>query len=80
VCIYVGHAHAWCLRRPEEGVDPPELELWMFVSRHVSAGNSGPLEEQLVLLNTEPSLQPPNSNGKLFCDMYALDYIMFAVL
>jgi hypothetical protein len=32
----------------------------MVVSHHVVAGilNSGPLEEQLVLLTTEPSLQP----------------------
>jgi hypothetical protein len=36
---------------PEEGIGPP---LQMVVSHHL---NSGPLEEQSVLLTTEPSLQ-----------------------
>jgi hypothetical protein len=45
------------------------ISSWMVVSHHVVAGcepqcgcwdlNSGPSEEQSVLLTTEPSLQPP---------------------
>ena len=39
--------------------DCRELQLGMVVSYYVSAGNHpGPLEEQPVLLTTEPSLRP----------------------
>jgi hypothetical protein len=34
------------------------IPLQMIENHHVVAGNSGPLEEQSVLLTTEPSLQP----------------------
>jgi hypothetical protein len=39
-----------------------QISLQMVVSHHVVAGilNSGPSEEQSVLLTTEPSLQPPS--------------------
>lgn len=33
------HLYACCLWKPEEGLDPLELELLMTVSRHVDAGN-----------------------------------------
>jgi hypothetical protein len=58
------YVHSWCLQRPEEdagssgtgvmnGCDPPcGCQEW----------NSGPLEEQPVLLTSEPSLQPGSSN------------------
>ena len=58
-CVSVNHMYVWCQQRSEAGVgspgtgdpgncDPPCgcLEL-----------NPGPLEEQLVLLIAEPSLQ-----------------------
>ena len=59
VCIYV-HVHSWCLQRLEngarssgtgvkDGCEPPCV-CWEL--------NPDPLEEQLVLLNAEPFLQP----------------------
>ena len=55
-CIHV------CVRVP----DTLELELQTVVSSHVGARNmnSGPLEEQPLLLTTEPSLQPNILNFK----------------
>lgn len=46
--------HCSCLQTHTRGVH------WMVASHRVVAGelNSGPLEEQLMLLNTEPFLQP----------------------
>ena len=42
--------------------DPLELELQTVVSQSIPSGcwelNSGPLEEQPMLLTTEPSLEP----------------------
>jgi len=38
-----------------------QFSLQMVVSYHVVAGISGPLEEQTVLLTSEPSLQPLDS-------------------
>ncbi len=49
------------LQRTEECVDLLELELGVVVSccgHECGQLNSGPLEEQQVLLATEPSLQP----------------------
>lgn len=43
------------LQRPEEGVSPLGLELWMI---WVLGIKLGPLEKQPVLLTTKPSLQP----------------------
>ena len=55
--MYVyAHIHAWCQKRPERVFEPGVIES---VSCHVSWElNLGPLEEQCVLLTTEPSLQP----------------------
>jgi len=61
VCMHVHPVCAWCLRRSEEGIrspgtgdkegcEPP-CGFWEL--------NLGPLQEQQVLLTTEPSLQPP---------------------
>jgi hypothetical protein len=57
-CIAVHHKHAWCLQGPEEDISVPgtgvidgfELPCGCWES------NSGPLQEQLVLLTIEPSL------------------------
>ena len=38
-----------------------QIPLQMVVSHHVVAGNSGPLEEQSMLLTAEPSPQPLSS-------------------
>lgn len=38
-CMYVYCRHAWYPQRPEEGVNPLELELSMVVSHHVGAWN-----------------------------------------
>jgi hypothetical protein len=37
-CISVHHVHAWCLKRPEEGVGSPRTGD-MFVGHYVGAGN-----------------------------------------
>lgn len=38
--ISVHYVHVWCPQRPEEKrSDPQELELRMFVSHYVGAGN-----------------------------------------
>jgi hypothetical protein len=52
----VHHAHGCELRSQRRALDPLGLELQMVVSCHVTAQ---PLEEQPVLLTTDPSLQAP---------------------
>lgn len=47
-CMY--HLFDWCLGKSTEGADPLDLELQLVV---------GPMEEQLVLLVTGPSLHSP---------------------
>lgn len=43
----------------KKGSDPLELELWMFVNRHVGSGTKhSPLQERQVPLAAEPLLQP----------------------
>lgn len=50
------HVQVWSPQRPEGGIRVLELGLQTVVNCHMSAGNkSGPLEEQLLLLTTEPS-------------------------
>lgn len=39
VCIYVCVTHVWCPGRPEEVLDPLDLELETVVSCHVGAGS-----------------------------------------
>ena len=55
VCIY--HVHAWCPQRPEEDIDPLELQVQTGgnLPCDVFAGN-GPLVEDQVLLTTDPFL------------------------
>lgn len=58
-CLPVHHICDWCLRRPEKNIRSPRIastdgceppcECWEL--------NSGPLEEQPVLLVPEPSLR-----------------------
>lgn len=49
ICMHGYHIHAWSLKRSEE------LELWMVASHHVGAKNPDHLQEQQVLLTTEPT-------------------------
>jgi hypothetical protein len=56
----VYHLHAWCLRRPEEGVGSPETGVTegcklLFGWREL---NPGLLEEQPVLFPTRPFSNP----------------------
>lgn len=59
-CVYVYHVCAWYLQRSEEDIKSPGTEV--MVSWEVPHGfwepNLRPLQEQLVLRNTGPSLQP----------------------
>lgn len=52
----VPHRCSAC-RGQKRVLDSLELELEMIVSLHVWESNLGPLEDQLVLLNFEPSFQ-----------------------
>jgi hypothetical protein len=60
--------------KPEEGIGAitdgcePPYGCWEL--------NSGPLEEQLVLLTTEPSLQPPSSLVLMYCQVRLRPWIM----
>ena len=82
-CMYVCVLCMWCLWRPEEGVEPsgtgftdgcePPYESWEL--------NLGPLQEQQVLLEAEPSL-PPNiyllkefTNYYYHCNYYVKLYV-----
>lgn len=66
-CLYVYHMFALCERRSEEGITFPgngvtggcEMNCWCWEL------NLDPLQEQLVLLTTKQSLQPPGSFFKL---------------
>lgn len=54
VFISVYHVHGWCQIPWEElktAVNQPPCEYWGL--------NPGPLQEQQVILNTEPAVQPP---------------------
>lgn len=58
-CMYVYHAHVWCLRK--SALYPQELELQMTVNCHVGARNQTQVfrrggESTKVLLTTELSL------------------------
>ena len=44
-----------------EHLDPSELELQSVLNCHRWELNPGPLQEQQVLLTTEPPLQPPKN-------------------
>jgi hypothetical protein len=54
----VHHMHGWCPQRPEEDVRSP---MGVTDGYELLSGwwelNTGPLEEQNVLLTAEPSLQ-----------------------
>lgn len=53
------HVHAWCLQRPEESVDPLELNLQTLMSRRMGSGNeTRVLWESHQYLTAEPSLRP----------------------
>lgn len=63
-CILVHHhLCARCPWRPEDGIGSPQLDVHMVVVHVVSPSGCwvlipGPLQEQQMLLSTEPSLQP----------------------
>ena len=57
--MYVYHLSAGAHRGQQRLSDPLELALWIAVSYHVGEPNPGPLQQQQVLLLTEPSLQGP---------------------
>lgn len=50
ICIVLFVHHVYVLFSEEEGTGSPELELWIFVSRHVGA-------ETKCGFSAEPSLQ-----------------------
>ena len=50
-------AHAYSIQKRVS--DPLELELCFSAFMWVQGIKTGPLEEHLVILTTEPSLQPP---------------------
>jgi hypothetical protein len=57
VCIPVHHIHTWCSQKPEK--DPLGIELQKTNCKLPQASwdlNPGLLEEQQVLLTSEPSL------------------------
>ena len=62
-CISVYHACVWCLQRPEEEIRSPGIGVTDNCKPPCGCRelNSGPLEEQAMLLIAEPSLQLPNS-------------------
>lgn len=48
-CMSVQHVCAWFPGRQEKLTDPLGLELQMFMTRHVGAGNNpGPLKDQTL--------------------------------
>lgn len=52
MCVY-------CLTRPEEGIRLPRMGMQIVVNHHVMLGiEYGSWEEQVVLVASEPSLQP----------------------
>lgn len=57
-CMYVCHIHVWCPCDQNKMLDFLGLELQIVT---MCCWELNPLEEQLLLLITKPSLQPPNS-------------------
>jgi hypothetical protein len=59
-CMFVCHICAWCLKRLEEGIKSPGTGVTDDCEPSCGywESNLGPLEEQLVPLTTELSLQP----------------------
>lgn len=59
-CMFVCRMHAWCLWRPEEGVQSSETRISHSCEPLYGCSESiqDPLQEQPVLLTTEPSRQP----------------------
>lgn len=59
LCVYL---HAWCMRgpwRPEDEVEYPGTGVQVVVSSYVGAWNqTGPRQEQQVLLSAKASLSP----------------------
>lgn len=59
--MFVHHAHVWTCRKQKWELDPLEqLEVQMVESHHVSVGtksNPYPLQEEKILLTSEPSFQ-----------------------
>lgn len=58
VCMNVCGMYAWYQRKPEEGMESPGTGLTDDATLCVLESNPGPLEDRLVLLSTEPYLQP----------------------
>jgi hypothetical protein len=58
--VYTCTVCSWCLRRPEEDVESPETRVTDSCEMLCECweSNLGLLEEQLMLLNAELSLQP----------------------
>ena len=65
-CGHVYHVCAWCLRRSEDGIRSPGTGVKSGCESPCGCWvlKLGPLQEQHVLLSTEPSLQP--QGGHLF--------------
>jgi hypothetical protein len=61
--ISINHVHAWCLQWPEQGVRSPGAGITDHCEPPCRCWelNPGPLQEQPVLLTTEPSFQLPKS-------------------
>lgn len=38
VCMSVHYMQSWCPQRSEEGIGPPELEVWIAMNHHVVLG------------------------------------------
>jgi hypothetical protein len=61
-CMYVCYVHAWYPRSSEEGIQSPGMEVIDTYEPPCGCPelNPDPLQEQKVLLTTEPPLQPRN--------------------
>lgn len=62
--VFVCSMHAWCLWRPEDGVQTPGTRISHNCEPPYECSESiqDPLQEQPVFLNTEPSRQPQPFN------------------
>lgn len=75
-CMCVHCIHILCLQRPEEGVGSCGIEVTIVNTMWVLGLKPGLLEEQPVLLTTEPSLRI-QSRQSLSRD-YSLKYFTYA--
>lgn len=69
--------HAWCLQRPEEAIGSPETEVTDGEGCAIKGAlglKPSPLEEQPMLLSTEPSLQPLNLAFYVTFEWHFIEY------